>query len=155
VIRVVARELEPRQPKLLHARTPAPEVEALAAWVPRVTRLRAWRPAGWAIGLVPRSVHLKLGSPARGARGWAYGDGRVVVYCRDDAAWNLAILVHEFAHVATPHEHHGPRFRETYALAIRELTGDLIPTKRVGAKWDRDELAAQALRAMMARVSAE
>lgn len=114
----------------------SPEAAWLSHWVGRVANLQAWRNVygvAWldACPLVRVELRTRQKDTWKiSGRAWPRS-GRVVISCSDSNAKNLAALVHEIAHIATPGAGHKMTWRRAYAAALTELTGIELPTHRM------------------------
>ncbi len=108
------------------------EAAWLSHWIGRIALLQCWGPA-WhaAMPLVKVELRSRRQDPNRiSGRAWP-ASGRIVISCSASNAKNLAALVHEMAHIATPGARHKLPWKQMYAAALTELTGIEIPHARM------------------------
>lgn len=114
----------------------SPEAAWLSHWVGRVANLSAWRTSygeAWldACPLVRVELRTRRQDTWKISGRAFQRSGRVVISCSDSNAKNLAALVHEIAHIATPGARHKLPWKMAYAAGLLELTGIELPFARV------------------------
>lgn len=94
----------------------------LLAWLPRILALKAWQARRWSSSWPPK-VTIRQGRKREWASGHAWTSSqRCVVTTGQRAADDLAVLVHEIAHLVAPvSEHHGAIFCGILSEAWSEL----------------------------------
>lgn len=96
--------------------------EVLTKWFRQWHTLRAWKRdlSNVTMEVSDRQYADRLGTC------WS-AEQRFAVYRGRSTSGELYTVLHEMAHAACIEEHHGSKWQETHANAIREVTGIEIP----------------------------
>lgn len=104
-------------------RIPSPE-DVIRAWAERWKHLHCWTRRDL-VSKAKMTAEPYNGQECLG-RAWACRL-EILVYVRDSLTDSLSTVLHELAHLDTPGTSHGQPWKTSYARAVHEVTGILIP----------------------------